>query len=95
MRYKLRPGVVALKICGVYLLVPNRAASEFCPGVQKVSLLLYAALELLERGDPMEKIYKMYEILTKQTPDAVKARVDGLLSDLCSKGFLVPVGDAS
>lgn len=89
MCYKLRPGVVTSKICGVYLLIPTRAVSEFCPGVQRVSLLLYAALELLERGEPMEKIYKMYEILTKQSPDAVKARVDGLLLDLYNKGFLI------
>ncbi|MBO4848192.1 MAG: hypothetical protein J5586_03465 [Clostridia bacterium] len=93
MKYKLREGIVQTKICGVFLLVPTRAASESCPHIQKVGLLLYSAIELLERGEPIEKIYQMYQILTKKSDEEVRELVDGQLETLREKGFLVAAED--
>ncbi|MBO4562905.1 MAG: hypothetical protein J5772_04755 [Clostridia bacterium] len=93
MYYKLRDGIVQTKICGVFMLIPTRRASEYCPHIQKVGLLLYAAIELLERGEPMEKVYRMYSILTKKPDDEVHKMVHDQLEELCAKGFLVKTED--
>ena len=93
MHYIVRPGIVRAKICGVYLLIPDRAASEVCPYVQRISLLVSAAVEVIEKGQPVENIYTIYRILTKKPEEEVRAKVDGLLADLCGKGFLIRVED--
>ncbi len=93
MRYKVRPGVVRAQICGAYLLIPDREASEACPYVQRINLLLSAAVEVLEKGQPMENIYTMYRILTKRPEEEIRQKVDRQLADLCDKGFLIRVED--
>lgn len=93
MRYKVRPGIVRAQICGVYLLIPDRAASEACPYIRRINLLLSAAVEVIEKGQPIEKIYTIYRILTKRPEEEIRQKVDRQLADLCDKGFLIRVED--
>ena len=93
MHYIVRPGVVRTQICGVYLLIPDRKASEACPGVQRINFLLSAAVEELEKGHPVDNIYSFYRILSKKPEEEVRSKIDGILADLCDKGFLIRMED--
>ena len=89
MKYKLRPGVVSAKICGVNLLIPDRHASEYCPRIQKLGLIPAVAIEVLKKGEPIEKVYTVVRILGKTTQEEAQTRVDGMLEDLYIKGYLI------
>ena len=89
MKYKIRPGIVSAKICGVNLLIPNRAASEYCPRIQKIGLIPAAAMEVLEKGESIDKIYTLVRILGSTTDEEARRKVDGMLEDLFIKGYLV------
>ena len=91
MTYELRPGVICTKVCDTYLLIPNREASEHCVGVQRVGLIAAAAVENIEKRQPVENIYKIYSILSKKPDDEVHEKIDGMLEDLCEKGYLIRV----
>lgn len=93
MHYVLRPGIVKTQICGVYLLIPNREASISCPNVRRMNLLLAATVEIIEKGEPIEKAYTVYEILAKKTPEEAKRIVNSNLEQLCESGFLIKVED--
>ena len=93
MMYSVRKGVSRVQICGVFFLISNREASEFCPSIKKVNLLISAALEIIEKGDPVENIYKAYSILAKVDIDKAKVKIDKMLNDLYIQGYLVKGSD--
>lgn len=89
MYYVLRPGVVKTKICGVFLLIPDRKASEICPRIQRLNLITALTLEVLEKREPIENAYRNYTYLSRKTMDEAKEKIDGILDDLCKKGYLI------
>ncbi len=89
MRYKTRPGVVKVQICGSYLLVPNREASEYCQGVVQLKMLQTMGWEVLEAGGPVKDVYKLFSIFMRQPEEEVRSTVDTFLSRLREKGFLI------
>lgn len=89
MTYELRQGIVFTRICGEYLLIPDRKASEICPSVKRLSILGAALIENIQKKDPIEKIYRVYEILGKKTPEEAKEKIDKMVFDLVQEGFLV------
>jgi|GEM_PF-5979965 len=93
MHYVLRPGIVRVSVCGVYLLIPNREASLSCPYVQRISIMAAAAIENIEKGLPVEKTYEMYRILSKQPENVVREKIDAMLHAFYEKGFLIRVED--
>ena len=95
MTYELRQGVVLTKICGEYLLIPDRQASEKCPSAKRLSIIGAALIENIQKKDPIEKICRVYEILGKKSPEEAKAKIYKMLSDLIKEGFIVPSDDNS
>lgn len=93
MRYILRPGIVRTQICGAYLLIPDRMASEVCPHIQRLSIIMASAVEFIDKGEPYEKAYKISEILQKKSEEEAKDYIDTMCADLCEKGFLIRVED--
>ena len=95
MNYQLRPGIVFTKICGQYLLIPDRAAAEACPHILRLNVISAALIENIQKEYPMEKIYQVYEILSRKSAEESHERIDRLADDLCRQGFLIEVpGDA-
>lgn len=93
MRYIARTGVARVEICGCFLLIPDRKASEYCEGVVPVKFLGAAVWGMLSNGKPIEDIYTFYRIMTRKEEDDVRRDVDAYLSSLCEKGYLIPVED--
>lgn len=89
MKYITRPGVVLTKVCGSYLLVPTRQASEHCPYIIRLTLLWVIAWNVLSKGDSIDAICKAHMILTKKPEDEVRKKIDVFLKALCDKGFLI------
>ena len=93
MKYIQRPGVVLTKVCGTSLLVPNRAASEFCPYVIRLPFLPAGDWQALGNGKTVEMLYQGHSILKQISLEEAKAEVDKELASLCEKGFLIRVED--
>ena len=96
MNYSPRPGIVRAKICGEYLLIPTRSASEECPEVMRLSLMGAALWEELEKGRELKKLYEVFAILSRKPEEEIRERTDKLLDRLYEKGYLVeaPSGEA-
>lgn len=93
MKYRLRPGVVSVNICGSTLLIPNREASEFCTGIRKISLPVLIALDKMEKNESMDIAYQVYSELMRRTKEEAREKIDGQLASLCESGFLLAVED--
>ena len=90
MKYRVRPGLVLVTVCGVALLVPTRSASEQFPEVVPLSFLQIAIWEGMSKPLPMEKLYLAFQMLLKKPEDETRAFVDAQLDTLYQKGVLIP-----
>ena len=93
MKYKVRPGVVKVQICGSYLLIPTRAAASSCKEIIQLKLLQTMGWELLSAGRPVDEVYKMFSIFTKKPEEENRRMVDTFLENLYEKGFLIKEED--
>ena len=75
MKYRTRPGLVMVDVCGVALLVPTRSTSESFPDVVPLSFLQIPIWEGLSRSVPMEKLYELFRILLKKSDEEIAAYV--------------------
>lgn len=91
--YKPRPGIVRVRICGEYLLVPTRKASEVCPRVIRLKLMAAALWEEIEKGNGMDKICLFFEKLSKKPKEEVEEQIDKVLRGLYENGYLIKAGD--
>ncbi len=91
MNYKIRSGIVRIKICGEYLLVPTRKASETCPKIMKLSLMGAALWEEIEKGNGTDNICIIFQKLAKKPREEIEARINSILEDLCEKSYLIRV----
>ncbi len=94
-KYKTRPGVIKEKICGSYLLIPDRKASEYCRHVRQLGLLGSVTWNFVNENRPFDDLYKVYRILTKETDDQIKNRIDHFLEQLAQEGFLIKMEEGS
>lgn len=93
MKYKPRPGIVMVRICGENLLVPTREASEACPHVILLPLMAAALWEELEKGRDAERLSLVFQKLSKKPKEEVDRRIEALLVDLKEKGYVLKVED--
>lgn len=89
MKYVLRPGIIRVKVCGVFLLVPNRAASESCPQIRRIGLLGSALIDKLESDESLDTLYEAYRIIKKTSAEEARKAVDDLLASLVDAGYLI------
>lgn len=89
MNYKYRPGITRVRICGQYLLVPTRDASEYCPEIIRLPLLSAAVLEEIEKGRDLSIISGSFQKLTGRPASDIDGRISSLLEDLCDRGYLM------
>ena len=93
MKYQYRPGIVRVRICGEYLLVPTREASEACPEIIRLPLLSAAVLEEIEKGRDLSIVSSSFQKLTGRSAEDIDSRIRSILENLCERGYLVQVGD--
>lgn len=93
IKYKPRPGIVKVRICGENLLVPTREASEACPRVIRLNLMAAALWTELEKGNGADKICRFFEILSKKPKEEVEEQIEKVLRDLYENGYLINAGD--
>ena len=91
MNYKPRDGIIFVSICDAFLLVPTRKASEECPHIATLSMLEAIFWKQLSKGKTVAEISELYSHIAFLTLEEARIKVDGILSRLCSKGFLLPV----
>lgn len=88
MKYRPRDGIVTTKICDMMVLIPSRAASEYCNTIQPLPLLWYLTWQAIIENKPFEILLKAHKILTKRTDDDIIERINKFCDSLCQKGFL-------
>ena len=89
MNYRARPGIVLTKVCGVYLLVPTRAASEHCPGILRLPLPLLFLWLGIRNGVGYEQFWPVFQGLLRKSESESKELVDRSLQKLYEAGYLI------
>lgn len=89
MGYRCRPGIIRIKICGENMLVPTRAASEECPRVMRLSVMGAMLWEEILKGNDGSAVIPLFHRLTRKPEAEIQKKVEALLYDLHTKGFLL------
>lgn len=91
MKYKLRPGVTQVNICGANLLIPTRAAAAECPNVVRLGRMGSLLLGYVEGTLPRGLVVNLMSKTQKKPLPEIEAQIDASLRDLCEKGFLIEI----
>ncbi len=91
MKYRIRPGITLVRICGVSLLIPTRAASQDCPLIMRLSLPVVLVWEGMNKGMPDEKLCQVFQTMLHKTEDEARQFINQVRAGLCEKGYLIAV----
>lgn len=89
MNYRVRPGVVLTKICGVYLLIPTRAAAEHCPQIIRLSIPLLILWQGIDKGMPFERFSPIFQEMMRKSESEADEVVDRCVQKLVEGGYLI------
>lgn len=95
MRYKVNPGVVKTRVCGVFLLIPLRSCGKSCRCVKQLTPLWAMTWDSLTAGHSLEDQIQAHKILTRLPEETVRPRIKRFIDDLVSKGFLLEESGSS
>ena len=90
MTYVCRPGIVPTKICGEWLLIPTRAAAEFCPEMIRLSVPALLVWGILSKGKTIEDVTHALTILTKKSNEDVQGMTDSILQSFLKRNCIIP-----
>lgn len=93
MRYRQRPGIVCVNICGRPMLVPTRAVSQACKQVMPLSKLWLMAWDMIGINKTEEEITKLINVFRQKSFEETRAEVDSFFERLYQNGFLIAVLD--
>ena len=93
MRYKPRPGIVKVKLCGMNVLVPSREASAYCSTLCPLSMLWNATWEAFGRGTTIDKAVPVHEFFTKKSPAECRESLERFCKTMVERGFMIEVPD--
>ena len=88
MNYLPKKGIVLVKICDAYLLIPTRAASESCPGIASISGFEAILWRQMEKGAGYEDLLDLLSKFTMQPKEEAALRLEPMLKRLLESGFL-------
>ena len=89
--YKTRPGVVLMFICKQPVLIPSRAASQYCRLIHPLSYLWAATWDAIDRGKPLADIIRFHTILTRKPEEEILANLERFCAEMTEKGFMIRV----
>ena len=93
MIYKIRPGIVRLRICDVDLLAATRQVWEQCPAVRPLPRIWAACWALMENGSTSEEAVDTFVRLFRQSEEEVHAKLGNVFETLYSEGYLIEAED--
>ncbi len=92
MAYKIRPGIVHVKICGADLLVASRPLWESIPRIRQIPKLWAACWAVMEI-DPESKtdrdVITAFSGLINQPAEVVSKRFEKIFRTLSEEGYLI------
>ena len=66
MEYLPRPGIVRTSLCGMYVLIPSRIASNYCKKILPMTMAETMIWAGIEKGYPIEKTLERLRIFSKK-----------------------------
>ncbi len=92
MTYKVRPGIVHLRICGVDILAATRALWEQCPAVRPLPRKWAVTWTLLEKGSS-ETVVNTFCRLLRKPKEEVQEEFEKVFEELYKEGYLIEAED--
>lgn len=91
MDYKVREGVVSIRICDTDILTAKREIWDSCPVVRPLPRHWAFAFCLIERQGSSELALQGLSKVFGKSLDEVRKQYEPVFEKLCEDGFLVPV----
>ena len=92
MAYKIRPGIVHVRICDADLLIATRPVWESCPRIRRIPRLWAACWAVMEQ-DALKKtdedVIQAFAGLLKKSNKDIRIRFDKMFRTLFEEGYLV------
>lgn len=89
MAYKIRPGIVRVRICGKDLLVAKRSVWEECPRVRVIPKLWAACWAVMENDRTDQDVVAAFAGLLNKSEDEVRERFDKIFRTLYDENYLI------
>lgn len=90
VNYKVHPGVVAIKVGTVPLLVATRGSWETCKHSLRLNASAMFVWRYLEKGKPLDTIVSFWASMQHKPKDDVMIIISELLQKFIDAGFLIP-----
>ena len=90
MLYKIRPGVVMVRICDVDILTATREVWNQCPAVRPLPRMWAFVLFLMEQGRNSEEALAGLAKVLKKPREELERQYESVFAKLYEEGFLVP-----
>lgn len=94
MVYKIRPGIVLLRICDVEMLAAKREVWEYCPKVRPLPKLWGLCWYMMERGSTSEDVIRSFVRLFGKTESEERERLGKVFEKLYEEGYLIPAEES-
>ncbi len=90
MNYKLRPGVVMVRICDVNILAATREIWDQCPQIRPLPFKWYLGCSMMALGRSSEVSLRTISKVLGKAMEELHQQYDPIFAKLCEEGFLVP-----
>ena len=91
MEYRIRPGIVLLRICDVDMLVAKREVWEECPHIRPLPKLWGLCWFMMEKGRTSNEVVGAFVRMFGHTENEEKERLRKIFEKLYEEGYLIPV----
>lgn len=91
MAYRIRPGIVRVRICDTDLLVAKRTIWEECPRVRVIPRLWAACWAVMENDRTDEDVVIAFAGLLRKPEDEVRERFEKIFRTLYNENYLIEV----
>ena len=93
MKYKPRPGIVSVSICGAFLLIPTREVYNVCNSALRLPIIWGVVYEMMREPIEEQKIRALICGLKRRPESEIRERFDRFCEELWEKGFLIRVSE--
>lgn len=89
MKYKVRPGIELLHVCGVHMLVGTRATWDVCPHVKQLTKGSALAWSMLAKGTEPHIIAGAMAFFARKPQKEMEAQLATFIQQLVDNGYLI------
>ncbi len=91
MAYKIRPGIVRVRICGKDLLVAKRSVWDECPRVRAIPKLWAACWAVMENDRTDDDVVTAFAGLLRKPENEIRERFAKIFRTLYDENYLIKV----